>query len=102
MFPTSSTVGASDTANSTTMIAVNSTDQTLNEDVTTPGSDKPTYIIASIIASILSIVLTVAGCIYREKLKIRLESLKSKYSSSNSKTDHCQLSVVKVDNNMGK
>ena len=83
---------ASNTTNSTT--AVNSTSQTHNEDDTAPKSNKLTYIIVSI-CSVVLIGLTIACFVYRQQLN----SIKSKYFASNSITDQCQLSVVKMEKN---
>ena len=78
--------------NSTT--AVNSTSQTHNEDNATLKSNKLIYIVVSICAVVL-IGLTIACYVYRQQLN----SIKSKYFSSNSITDQCQLSVVKMEKN---
>ena len=92
MDPTSSILTASNTTNST--IEVNSTSQTHNEDDATPKSNKLINILVSI-CSVVLIGLTIACYVYRHKLK----SIKSKYFSSNSITDECQLSVVKMRKN---
>ena len=73
--------------------AVNSTNQILNDDDVMFKSNKLTYIVVSI-CLVVAIGLAIACFIYRQKLN----SIKSKYFSSNSKADQSQLSVVKMEN----